>query len=322
MKNDISENIILYDWLSVSSKDPDPQSWFPLLGMEGFSWEEMEHGRNGYRKGLYYGSISIMYDGNENMGTCLEMSGQGCRTFESVGTGDFDGLFQLFQDHQDLYHVTRLDVAFDDHTGLLDMDQLVMDVQDREYVSRMKRVEVNIDIVDCSDRDGKTIYFGRKSSEIMFRIYDKAYERNLSEDVHWVRVEMQLRGDRALSFIQQPELIGEKFRGVLVNYVRMVDPSSDSNKWRWPMKEYWERLIDGISRIRLYVKPGEEYNIMQLDNFVFSQAGNAISTELEILGLPEFIRRLQSRSQELPSKYKYLLNLYSPKRRERYGDPR
>ena len=322
MKNDISENIILYDWLSVSSKDPDPQSWFPLLGMEGFPWEEMEHGRNGSRKGLYYGSISIMYDGNENMGTCLEMSGQGCRTFESEGTGDFDGLFQLFQDRQDLYHVTRLDVAFDDHTGLLDMDQLAMDVQDREYVSRMKRVEVNIDIVDCSDRDGKTIYFGRKSSEIMFRIYDKAYERNLSEDVHWVRVEMQLRGDRAFSFIQQPEPIGEKFRGVLVNYVRMVDPSSDSNKWRWPMKEYWERLIDGISRIRLYVKPGEEYNIMQLDNFVFSQAGNAISTELEILGLPEFIRRLQSRSQELPSKYKYLLNLYSPKRRERYGDPR
>lgn len=316
MKNDISENIILYDWLSVSSKDPDPQSWLPLLGMEGFPWEEMEHGRNGYRKGLYYGSISIMYDGNENMGTCLEMSGQGCRTFESEGTGDFDGLFQLFQDHQDFYHVTRLDVAFDDHTGLLDMDQLVMDVQDREYVSRMKRVEVNIDIVDCSDRDGKTIYFGRKSSEIMFRIYDKAYERNLSEDVHWVRVEMQLRGDRAFSFIQQPESIGEKFRGVLVNYVRMVDHSSDSNKWRWPMKEYWERLIDGISRIRLYVKPGEEYNIMQLDNFVFSQAGNAILTEIEILGLPEFFRRLQSRSQELPSKYKYLLYLYSPKRRQ------
>ena len=320
MKNDISENIILYDWLSVSSKDPDPQSWFPLLGMEGFPWEEMEHGRNGYRKGLYYGSISIMYDGNENMGTCLEMSGQGCRTFESEGTGDFDGLFQLFQDCQDLYHVTRLDVAFDDHTGLLDMDQVYRDTDEQLFVSKFRKTVIEKAFTD--GRPGITIYHGRKSSEVMFRIYDKAAERNLSEQVHWVRVEMQLRGDRALSFIQQPEPIGEKFRGVLVNYVRYVEESSDSNKWRWPMKEYWARLIDGISRIRLYVKPGEEYNIMQLDNFVFSQAGNAISTELEILGLPEFIRRLQSRSQELPSKYKYLLNLYSPKRRERYGDPR
>lgn len=320
MKNDISENIILYDWLSVSSKDPDPQSWFPLLGMEGFPWEEMEHGRNGYRKGLYYGSISIMYDGNENMGTCLEMSGQGCRTFESEGTGDFDGLFQLFQDRQDLYHVTRLDVAFDDHTGLLDMDQVYRDTDEQLFVSKFRKTV--IEKVFTDGRPGITIYHGRKSSEVMFRIYDKAAERNLSEQVHWVRVEMQLRGDRALSFIQQPESIGEKFRGVLVNYVRYVEESSDSNKWRWPIKEYWDKLIDGISRIRLYVKPGEEYNIMQLDNFVFSQAGNAISTELEILGLPEFIRRLQSRSQELPSKYKCLLNLYSPKRRERYGDPR
>lgn len=320
MKNDISENIILYDWLSVSSKDPDPQSWFPLLGMEGFPWEEMEHGRNGYRKGLYYGSISIMYDGNENMGTCLEMSGQGCRTFESEGTGDFDGLFQLFQDRQDLYHVTRLDVAFDDHTGLLDMDQVYRDTDEQLFVSKFRKTVIEKAFTD--GRPGITIYHGRKSSEVMFRIYDKAAERNLSEQVHWVRVEMQLRGDRALSFIQQPESIGEKFRGVLVNYVRYVEESSDSNKWRWPIKEYWDKLIDGISRIRLYVKPGEEYNIMQLDNFVFSQAGNAISTELEILGLPEFIRRLQSRSQELPSKYKCLLNLYSPKRRERYGDPR
>ena len=320
MKNDISENIILYDWLSVSSKDPDPQSWFPLLGMEGFPWEEMEHGRNGYRKGLYYGSISIMYDGNENMGTCLEMSGQGCRTFESEGTGDFDGLFQLFQDRQDLYHVTRLDVAFDDHTGLLDMDQVYRDTDEQLFVSKFRKTV--IEKVFTDGRPGITIYHGRKSSEVMFRIYDKAAERNLSEQVHWVRVEMQLRGDRALSFIQQPESIGEKFRGVLVNYVRYVEESSDSNKWRWPIKEYWDKLIDGISRIRLYVKPGEEYNIMQLDNFVFSQAGNAIATELEILGLPQFIRRLQSRSQELPSKYKCLLNLYSPKRRERYGDPR
>ena len=275
---------------------------------------------SGFANSIFAGDPPAMAGWCRGMGTCLEMSGQGCRTFESEGTGDFDGLFQLFQDRQDLYHVTRLDVAFDDHTGLLDMDQVYRDTDEQLFVSKFRKTV--IEKVFTDGRPGITIYHGRKSSEVMFRIYDKAAERNLSEQVHWVRVEMQLRGDRALSFIQQPESIGEKFRGVLVNYVRYVEESSDSNKWRWPIKEYWDKLIDGISRIRLYVKPGEEYNIMQLDNFVFSQAGNAISTELEILGLPEFIRRLQSRSQELPSKYKCLLNLYSPKRRERYGDPR
>ena len=59
-----------------------------LLGMEGCSWDELGHGRNGYRKGLYFGSISILYDGNPGMGTCLDMSGQGCRSFEEYGTGE------------------------------------------------------------------------------------------------------------------------------------------------------------------------------------------------------------------------------------------
>lgn len=313
MKSDIQENVILYDWLSVSSKDNDPESWLSLLGLEGLSWEDMEHGRNGYRKGIFYRNISILFDGNDDMGTCLEMSGQGCRVFESEGTGDFDGLFHLFQDNPQQFHITRLDVAFDDHSGILDMDQLFMDSHDREYVSKFKKVLVEEEIIDSKKNTGKTIYFGRKSSEVMFRIYDKAFERGF-DDQHWVRVEMQLRGDRALAFVMQPEPIGEKFRGVLVNYVRFVDESGDSNRWRWPMKQYWVDLIDGIGRIRLYVKPGEEYNIMQLDNFVFSQAGNAIAVALEIHGRQGFFDRLKSRSSSISPKYIHLLNQYSPKR--------
>lgn len=316
MKSDIQENVILYDWLTVSSKDNDPESWLPLLGLEGLPWEDMEHGRNGYRKGIFYRNISILYDGNDDMGTCLEMSGQGCRVFESEGTGDFDGLFQLFQDNPQQFHMTRLDVAFDDHSGILDMDQLFMDSHDREYVSKFKKVLVEEEIIDSKKKTGKTIYFGRKSSEVMFRIYDKAFERGF-DDQHWVRVEMQLRGDRALAFVKQSEPIGEKFRGVLANYVRFVDESGDSNRWRWPMKQYWADLIDGIGRIRLYVKPGEEYNIMQLDNFVFSQAGNAIAVALEIHGRQGFLERLKSRSSSLSPKYELLLNQYSPMRRKK-----
>lgn len=315
MKSDIQENVILYDWLTVSSKDDDPQSWLPLLGLEDVSWDEMEYGHNGYRKGIYYRNISIYYDGNEGMGTCLNMSGQGCRVFESEGTGDFDGLFQIFQDNPQQFHMTRLDVAFDDHSGILDMEQLFLDTHDREYVSKFRKVTLEEEIVDGKKKSGKTIYFGRKSSEIMFRIYDKAFERGLPDSQHWVRVEMQLRGDRALAFVMEPEPIGVKFRGVLVNYVRFVDESGDSNRWRWPMKQYWEDLIEGIGRIRLYVKPGEEYNIMQLDNFVFSQAGNAIAVALEIHGRQDFLDRIRSRPCELSPKYKQLLDQYSPKRR-------
>lgn len=311
MKNDITENVILYDWLTVSSKDEDPYSWLPLLEMEDCPWEVVGKGLDGYRNRLSFGCISICYDGNPGMGSCLIMSGQGCRAFETFGSGDFDGLFQLFMTHPEQYHITRLDVAFDDHTGLLDMDQLLRDTQHKEFVSKFHRAGINIDIDDRRAVDGVSIYFGSKKSDVLFRIYNKACERGLEDDVHWVRVEMRLLGDRALAFVSQPEPIGERFRGVLLNYVRFVDDNGDSNRWRWPMKDYWAALIDGVGRIRLYVKPGVEYNIHQLDNFVFGQAANAVAAAMQIYGVSFVVNKVQEHDLTEHKKYKALVDTYS-----------
>jgi len=318
VKNDISENVILYDWLTVSRKDDDPWTWVPLLGMEGCGWEELDHGRNGYRKGVYFGSVSILYDGNPGMGSCLDMSGQGCRSFEEYGTGDFDGLFRLFHDDSS-FHVTRLDVAFDDHSGILDIRQLFRDTDDRDggqqFVSRFRksRIEKEFD----NGRPGITVYHGSKHSAVLIRIYDKAAERGLPEDHHWVRVELQLRDERASAFCFAPAPIGELFRGVLVNYVRYVDdPGTDSNRWRWPMKPYWEELIQQVGRITLYVKPGVEYNIQQLDNFVFGQAANAISAALQIYGVTFCVQKIRERKVMENPKYRRLVEEYEQKQSE------
>ena len=131
MKSSISENVILFDWLTVSCKEEDPWYWVTLLHMEDLAWTAMEKGRHGYRNGIYFGSISILYDGNPDMGVCLDMSGQGCRTFEEYGSGDFIGLFRLFS-QDDRFHITRLDVAFDDHTRILDIRQLFYDTDDQD----------------------------------------------------------------------------------------------------------------------------------------------------------------------------------------------
>ena len=78
----------------------------------------------------------------------------------------------------------------------------------------------------------------KQGSSVLIRIYDKAAERGLPEGQHWVRVELQLRDERAEAFCFDPAPIGLLFRGVLVNYVRYVDdPGTDSNCWRWPMKD-------------------------------------------------------------------------------------
>lgn len=311
MKNDFSENVMLFDWVTLSYKGEDPQTFIDLLGMRGANWEPMVKGRNGYRQGIFFGNISILYDGLPGMGICLDMSGQGCRSFEEFGTGDFEGLFHLARTDE-RFHLARLDVAFDDHSGILNMNQLFHDTDDQEYVSKFRRSMLEKEFND--GRPGITIYHGSKKSDILIRIYDKAAERGLPEDKHWVRVEMQLRDDRALAFAMSDLTPGDTFLGVLVNYVRYVEPDGeDSNKWRWPMKDYWAELIGAVGRVRLFVKPGIEYNIMQLDNFVFSQAGNAISASIQIHGVNDFLHKLHERETTNNPKYERLVHLYGPK---------
>lgn len=313
MKNAISENVILFDWLTVSCKEEDPWYWVTLLHMEDAAWSAMEKGRNGYRNGLYFGSISILYDGNPGMGICLDMSGQGCRTFEEYGSGDFIALFRLFS-QDERFHITRLDAAFDDHSGILDIRQLFYDTDDQgggqQFVSKFRKSKIEKSFKD--GRPGISIYHGSEQSDIMIRIYDKAAERGLPETQHWVRVELQLRRDRAsqFAFTAVSEPIGTLFRGVLVNYVRYVDdPGTDSNCWRWPMKSYWAELIDQVGRITLFVKPGVEYNIRQLDHYVFEQAVNAIGASIDIYGAPFFMEQIQRKRSENP-KYRKLVEQY------------
>lgn len=309
--------MILYDWLTVSSKDEDPEAWMELLGMKNCGWEEMNHGRNGYRKGQYFGSITILYDGNPGMGSCLDMSGQGCRSFEEYGTGDFDGLFHFFSGNPQ-YNMTRLDVAFDDHTGILDIQQLFRDTDnqdgEQQFVSKFRTSKIEKEFKD--GRPGITVYHGSKKSAVLIRIYDKAAERGLPESQHWVRVEFQLRDERAAAFSVEASPIGVRFRGVLFNYVRYVDdPGTDSNCWRWPMKPYWENLIEEAGRIRLYVKPGIEYNIGQLDTFVFDQAASAISAAFEVYGIPYCVGKIQDRKSKMMDnpKYRKLVQQYGRK---------
>ena len=177
----------------------------------------------------------------------------------------------------------------------------------REGVFLMTDTQILID-----GRSGISIYHGSEQRDILIRIYDKAAERGLPDTQHWVRVELQLRRERAsqFAFTAVSEPIGTLFRGVLVNYVRYVDdPGFDSNCWRWPMKPYWADLIEQVGRISLFVKPGIEYNIRQLDHYVFDQAVNAIGASIDIYGAPFFMEQIQKRRSDNP-KYKRLVEQY------------
>lgn len=295
----VAENIVLYDWLSFTSKYHTPEELIDALGLSHVNWT-LTKGARGYQDRKYFGSISVHYNGREDMGVWVEMSGQGCRTFETMSAVGWERLF-LFIQEADL-KITRLDVAYDDHTGVLPMREIINDTQDGMYVSRSDYWETVL------SSKGATVQIGSPQSEILIRIYDKAAERKCEPGTHWVRCEIQMRDSRAVQFTKLQLPIGEAFSGVLLNYLRYVEPADDANKWRWPMRPYWEDLVADAQRISIYEAPGMDYNLERCENYVFNQAGNAIDTMLKLYGTEKFLEKIEKRASMPNPKYQVLLD--------------
>ena len=72
------------------------------------------------------------------------MSGSGCRSWETYGSGDYDGVFsEILQNIETKgMNITRLDVAYDDFDGVLDLLYLMQAAQHGDYASRLQDIEV------------------------------------------------------------------------------------------------------------------------------------------------------------------------------------
>ena len=196
------KNIVLYDWLSFTSKQHTPEELIQALGLEECPWTETK-GARGYMDRLYFGCISIHYNGREDMGVWCEMSGQGCRNFEDLTTlpGKWDELLHFI--HENALHMTRLDVAYDDHTGILDIDKLAQDTQDQHFISRMRYWET------VRSANGVSVMIGSPQSKTRIRIYDKAAERGVAPVLRAGRLAVE-QGERALhlALVVDGELFG------------------------------------------------------------------------------------------------------------------
>lgn len=76
------ENRSLLDWVSFTFKLDDPHEVARIIGLDPDLFSKMPFGFSGYRKSLKFGNISIYFDGRDDMGCHVEMTGQGCRHYE------------------------------------------------------------------------------------------------------------------------------------------------------------------------------------------------------------------------------------------------
>lgn len=310
---DNTDNRILIDWFSFTSKIDSPQSIIDLMGLVGVKFTEC-NGAQGYRNRLAFDGINIHYNHRINEGIWVEMSGKGCRAFESYSLTDFNHLIHYILDSRldsrKDYNITRVDIAYDSFNGVIPINQFAKDVLNQNFVSKFSDKSM---LVTCSaGRVGYTIDCGSRHSDVRFRCYDKAYERGyLPEDnVSWIRFEIQLRDDRALNFLSlvDSDNLGILFSGVVSNYLRVVRPSLDSNKSRWPVKKWWIDFLHSSERISIFTKCDVDYNLEKCEDYVYHQCGNALDTLLSLKGVDSVLHELKSRKPDRSEKYLKIIN--------------
>lgn len=279
---------VLVDWLSFTLFDFSTVG--DVIRFLGFDMEEFvkcAHGGKGYKQMLSCSacSISVLYDGNDGMGIHVDISGSGISAvidhfkktlkvstpFGPAYEKDFESTFlrELLKSIRDLGgNITRFDLAIDDKGCNFFTIADVIDLRKKgRVVTKTRKVRL-IDDYDGLKDDGTTVYFGKRRSDIMLRIYDKQIEQknklrksldsNSANTIPpWVRWELELKRDyanRAADSLIAGMELGEVVVGILSHYVRFIE-LDDSNRSRCSIMEKWQSFIDGVKSLSLYVAP-------------------------------------------------------------------
>lgn len=308
----MSDNYIIYDWITFTSKIHDTLSIIDFLGLQNVEFESRK-GMYYYRDRLYFNGISINYNGLEDkdMGICVEMSGKGCRAWEQYGNSDYDGLFaEILANYSDdaekrQMNITRLDVAYDDFNGVIDLPLLCMETQFHHYVSRFKDWGVN------NGNKGISVNHGSNKSNIYIRIYDKRLEQKVEKQIpHWVRCEIQIRKECALGFIMLKDTVEKKYFMVLNNYLRYIVPTdNDTNSSMLDTAPYWLKFVESAESRSIFHKPADNYSFDKLYGFVNNQLSGAISTYIDVVGVDQFLVDINNslKGKKLNPKYNEIL---------------
>lgn len=312
------DNKFLIDWFSFTSKIDSDNSILEVLGLSHFKDAfQLMYGFHGYKTRLYFDGISIHYCHAKNDGVWVEMSGQGCRNFETYSTTTFEKLFKvvLYNQENEDYHITRLDVAYDDFKKVIPLKKLADQILKEQFISKFSSKSLMPSM--HPGYQGITCDIGSSQSEVKFRVYDKAYERKFFKEIEegftWTRWEIQLRNDRATSFIVQAleNGVGNVFKGVIINLFRVVDVNkSDSDKRRWKTSKWFDKFIGNVEKVSVFTPCKTDYNLYKLERYVYTQAGNAVDTLIQIKGFENFVAELKASKSKTTPKYEELIKTY------------
>lgn len=278
------------DWLSFTLLNATkPEDAMSLLGYSPSDFRTASSGFNGYRSRLdcYSCPLKILYDGNENMGVHVDISGSavfdvlshfrdsrlaktpfGTQAYETDSL-DLSVFCDLLRSIKEVGQITRIDLAVDDiGTRFFSVTELYNILYSGSYVSKFRKWKNYDEHENSKEITGRTIYLGSRTSEIFLRVYDKQQEQNQKRlargesliEYTWVRWELELKKQRAQEVVNlflSGKAVSEIAVGLLSNYLRLIE-SDNTRKDRCTVLEKWQKFIDGIAKIRLCITAPEK----------------------------------------------------------------
>lgn len=262
----------IFDYVRISFPIHDLSRIFNnILRIKEEFFFEKESSLYGYTGAFNLDHIIVLTSppGNER-GSLIQLSGQGCRQFESFlnrSKRTWYDFFKICSKHG--ANFTRIDVAINDYEHHLSIPALLRKTENTECISKFRDFEFHGGgSLSNKEKRGKTIYFGSKSSDFYLTFYQKDFEvskkkRIPVEDVPIKnRYELRLSDRRAEEFIQKFMNIGETTSvvlGLLNNYIRFVDEEKGVDREKWKTNKKWDNFLGECGKMRLVTEPTEEF---------------------------------------------------------------
>ncbi|WP_235794640.1 replication initiation factor domain-containing protein [Virgibacillus salidurans] len=262
----------MVDYLRVSFKTHDVDSILEnVVHLKRDFMQEKETGFYGYVGTVQLDYIKVFYSTpGDSRGVLVEMSGKGCRQFESFLRARNKTWYDFFQDciaHNGSF--TRFDLALDDTKTYFSVPFLLEKIKRAELITRFKRMDYNGSFDIGEEKEGgTTLYFGSKKSDAYLCFYEKnyeqarKYERDVEEFGEWNRYEIRLKDDRAqvaIEILIEEQDLRYVALSIVNNYIRFVDRRDDVSKEYYETSAFWQDFIGDASKLRLYQKPEEDF---------------------------------------------------------------
>lgn len=269
---------MLFDYVRIRFPTTDVQQVVEnILQLKLSYFLHEDYGFYSYSEHYALGDIFVLCSHELDKGVLVELKGRGCRQFESYLLAQQRSWYEFFMDVLVAGGVMkRLDLAINDHAGMLDIPELTEKCRNEECVSvfRSFKSYASGELVKHEEQDkagmGYTLYIGSLKSEVYFCVYEKSYEQYIKLGIPIEeapiknRFEIRLKNERAYYAVRDLLTYYDAERtafSIINRYVRFVDKKADKKRSDWKLSVRWAWFIgENREPLKLTTKP-EPYTL-------------------------------------------------------------